>query len=351
MSRYYPGFMAALSIVLLRIAIGWHFLYEGCEKVVGTVSGKEPFSAEIYLRNANGPLGTYFRGMLPDVNSVAMLDPARLKESWKDDVSWIADQYAFTTDQQDKAQKILDVSLRWADYWFDDPENVEKIKKYYHDLGQVLATEQDPNALSFQKERAWESRRSVEADRRTLIQPLVGQEKSLREAVAKLVLPEQVKAAGATREWILSQIDKIGINSRSLAPSQASSAPPARWTSLDVLNALTMYGLIAIGGCLILGFLTPLAALSAAAFLAMIYLSMPPWPGLPPNPKAEGHYLIVSKNLIELIACFVVATTPNAHWIGLDALFFGARRRRRLAAQAARRREQQAERRQTVHVA
>ena len=68
----------------------------------------------------------------------------------------------------------------------------------------------------------------------------------------------------------------------------------------------------------------------------MIYLSMPPWPGLPPNPKAEGHYLIVSKNLVELIACLVIATTPSGHWIGLDALFFGARRRRRLAARAAR---------------
>ncbi len=63
----------------------------------------------------------------------------------------------------------------------------------------------------------------------------------------------------------------------------------------------------------------------------MIYLSMPPWPGLPTNPRAEGHYFIVSKNLIELLACLVVATTPSGHWIGLDALFFGARRRRRLA--------------------
>src|SRR6185437_8355820 len=60
----------------------------------------------------------------------------------------------------------------------------------------------------------------------------------------------------------------------------------------------------------------------------MIYLSMPPWPGMPPNPKAEGHYFIVSKNLIELIACLVIATTPTGYWIGLDALVFGARRRR-----------------------
>ena len=129
----------------------------------------------------------------------------------------------------------------------------------------------------------------------------------MRDAVANLARPDQKKLVGALE---------------------------TEWTSLDLLNQLTIFGLIAMGICLIAGFLTPLAALSAAAFLAMIYLSMPPWPGLPPNPKAEGHYWIVSKNLIELIACLVIATTPSGHWIGLDALCFGARRRRRLAAAA-----------------
>ncbi len=85
-------------------------------------------------------------------------------------------------------------------------------------------------------------------------------------------------------------------------------------------NWLTTYGLCAIGVCLILGFLTPLAAICAAAFLALIYLSIPPWPGLPPNPRTEGHYWIVSKNLIELIACLLIAVTASGHWFGLDAL-------------------------------
>jgi uncharacterized membrane protein YphA (DoxX/SURF4 family) len=344
MSRYYPGFLAALFIVLLRIAIGWHFLYEGCEKVQSTWEGKEPFSAEIYVRNATGPLGSYFRGMLPDVNSLAMLDPVRLKVAWKDDVTFIGDHYGYTQEQRDQAQKTLDESLRWADYWFDDPANVEKIEKYNHDLGQVLAIEQDPDALSYQKERAWDARRSVEADRRSLIQPLAAQDKMLREGVANWANGSQIKAAGATREAVLTLLEKVGISSGAPGDSKLTAVPPVRWTSLDVLNVLTMYGLIAIGFCLIAGFLTPVAALSAAAFLAMIYFSMPPWPGLPANPKAEGHYLIVSKNLIELIACLVLATTPSGHWVGLDALFFGARRRRRLAAQAARRREQNASR-------
>jgi uncharacterized membrane protein YphA (DoxX/SURF4 family) len=114
------------------------------------------------------------------------------------------------------------------------------------------------------------------------------------------------------------------------ATSPWSPAPDQLW----YINQMTTYGLIAIGICLIIGFLTPFSALCAAAFLAMIYLSIPPWPGTPPNPKAEGHYWIVSKNLVELLACLVLATTPSGYWLGVDALAFGWLRRRRLARQA-----------------
>jgi uncharacterized membrane protein YphA (DoxX/SURF4 family) len=304
MSRHYPGFLAAFFIILLRVAIGWHFLYEGLEKVESTRSGHDRFSAEVYLRNATGPLAPYYRGMLPDVNGLAVLDQAKLKSSWGDEVTRIADHFGFTQEQRSQAQKILSDNLQWADYWFNDPENSEKRQKYFDDLAKVQKTERDPDALSYQRERAWEARRSVDSDRRALIQPLLERGKTLGDTVAKLATPDQQQATGLL---------------------------PARYSSLDLLNDLTMWGLVAIGGCLLAGFLTPLAALSAAAFLAMIYFSMPPWPGMPPNPKAEGHYLYVSKNLIELLACMVIATTPNGHWIGLDALFFGARRRRRLA--------------------
>jgi uncharacterized membrane protein YphA (DoxX/SURF4 family) len=304
MSRYNPGFLGAFFIILLRVAIGWHFLYEGMEKFESARSGKEPFSAEIYLRNATGPLAPYFRGMVPDVNGLAVLDPVRLKAAWRDDVDRINNHFGFNQDQRAEAQKVLDQDLQWADYWFSNPENQEKREKYYHDLREIQTTEGDPQSLSFEKERALDARRSVDADRRLLTAPLVERGKELRIAIAKLATPEQLQTAGAT-SWPLN--------------------------SLELQNLLTIYGLIAIGFCLMAGFLTPWAALGAAFFLANIYLSMPPWPGLPPNPKAEGHYLIVSKNLIELIACLAIATTPSGHWIGLDALFFGGRRRRRLA--------------------
>jgi uncharacterized membrane protein YphA (DoxX/SURF4 family) len=308
MSRYYPGILGAFFIVLLRIAIGWHFLFEGLEKVNSTVDGKTPFSAEIYVRNATGPLAPYFRGMIPDVDGRALLDPEKLKKAWTQDVERLIDHYRLNEDKTAQVRQILDENLQWADDWFQDPDASQNRQKYLHDLEQAEAAESNPQALSYQRERAWEARRGLDADRRSVTAPLIDRAKAMRESVVKLAIADQ----------------------------PISGAPAARWTSLDVANYLTMFGLIAIGFCLMAGFLTPLSAVSAAAFLAMIYLSMPPWPGLPPNPRAEGHYLFVSKNLIELIACLVIATTPSGHWIGLDALFFGARRRRRMAARAAR---------------
>jgi uncharacterized membrane protein YphA (DoxX/SURF4 family) len=310
MSRYYPGFLAALFIVLLRIAIGWHFLHEGLEKVVSTYGdrGKVPFSAEIYLRNANGPFAPYFRQMIPDVDGLARLDPERLKADWTADVSQITSHYGFDPDQQKNAQAILDENLQWATYWFDDPENAQKIKKYEHDVREMDQTERNPESLSFQKERALDARRGLEADRRSLLGPLLERRKATRDAVISLASVDQNKSSGVP-------------------------GPP--WTNLDWINRLTMYGLVAIGFCMIAGLFTRLSALSAAAFLAMIYLAMPPLPGLPPNPKAEGNYLIVSKNLVEMLACLVIATTPNGHWVGFDSILFGARRRRRLAARSA----------------
>ena len=303
-SRNYPGFLGALFLVLLRIAIGWHFLTEGLDKIESTRCGKQPFSAEIYLRNSAGPLAPQFRSMLPDVDGLALLDPAQLKSGWSETIERIENHYRFTDDQKSKAKALLEQGNAWADVWFSAYDNREAREKYLSELRKVEQTERNPDALSYERERAWETRRTLEGDRKTLTAPLVAKGQELADAVVALRTPEQQASAGNY------------------------SAP---LSFLDVANWLTTYGLCAIGICLILGFLTPLAAICAAAFLALLYLSFPPWPGLPPNPKAEGHYWIVSKNLVELIACLLIAVTASGHWFGLDALFFGARRRRRWA--------------------
>ena len=117
---------------------------------------------------------------------------------------------------------------------------------------------------------------------------------------------------------------------------QLAAAGPYKepWTEVDRINMMTTYGLLVMGLCLMLGLFTRLSATAGVLFLGQIYLSMPPWPGLPPNPLAEGHYFIVNKNLVEMFALAVLATLPTGQWVGLDAILFGRFRRAREARAA-----------------
>src|SRR5262249_33781145 len=77
---------------------------------------------------------------------------------------------------------------------------------------------------------------------------------------------------------------------------------------------------IVVGFCLLVGLLTRPAALFGALFLLMFYLAMPPLPWVPDNPRVEGHYLFVNKNIVEMLALLTLATVPSGRWLGLDAL-------------------------------
>lgn len=105
---------------------------------------------------------------------------------------------------------------------------------------------------------------------------------------------------------------------------------------LYYLDWATRWGLTALGVCLLVGFCTRFAAFGAAIFLLMTYLAFPPFPWLPTPPNNEGTYLIVNKNLIEMLALFVLMTVPSGRWFGVDGLLAwvwgavrGSRRRRK----------------------
>ncbi len=162
--RYYPGFFGALFLVLLRIAIGWHFLYEGLEKVESTRKGGKPFTAEAYLRNATGPLAPYFRGLVPDVNSLAMLDPDRLKAAWAADVERLADHYGFDKDQRDKAARGAAAERgRTPTSGSATGRTREKRTKYFHELRRGPGDRAQPQAPVV---RARAGRREAEGPRR-----------------------------------------------------------------------------------------------------------------------------------------------------------------------------------------
>jgi len=108
-----------------------------------------------------------------------------------------------------------------------------------------------------------------------------------------------------------------------LTPEQKALAPfqPTKEANLiDYLDLVTPWALAVMGGCLILGLFSRLAALAAAFFLLMTYLAVPSYPWLPTPPASEGNYFFVNKNVIEMLALLVLAVTPTGRWFGLDAI-------------------------------
>jgi uncharacterized membrane protein YphA (DoxX/SURF4 family) len=105
-----------------------------------------------------------------------------------------------------------------------------------------------------------------------------------------------------------------------LTPEQWAAGPtPKERSATQLIDLMNMWGLTIIGACLIAGLFTRFASLSGAVLLTTYYLSFPPWPGVIENPMAEGHYLIVNKNLIEIIALLMLATSGVGRWLGVDA--------------------------------
>jgi uncharacterized small protein (DUF1192 family) len=92
------------------------------------------------------------------------------------------------------------------------------------------------------------------------------------------------------------------------------------WNHTDWIDGMTRYAITAIGACLILGLFTRTACLGGACFLILVYLAMPAFPWLPESSRAEGHYLFVNKNVIEMLALLALATTRSGRWLGLDGL-------------------------------
>ena len=91
-------------------------------------------------------------------------------------------------------------------------------------------------------------------------------------------------------------------------------------TGIQIVNIANEWGLTLIGLALILGIFTRIASSSGIAMLAMYYLAYPPFGGFSYGAATEGNYLIVNKNLIELVCLLILAFTRSGLFFGLDKL-------------------------------
>ena len=101
---------------------------------------------------------------------------------------------------------------------------------------------------------------------------------------------------------------------------------------IALVDAVNIGGQILIGLLLITGTLTRAASLAGVALLLLYYLANPPLVGLGLTVPADGHYLVVDRNLIEMLTLAFLAALPVTALPGVDRWF--VRRRQAALAEA-----------------
>ncbi len=303
-------------LVVLRLSLGCHFLYEGIWKI----RHAEEFSAKGFLLQAKGPMAPLFYRMVPDVDGrvrlrieqrqfeedgkkVVRFVSACYVDSWQETMERFTSFYQMTAEQQAEAQKLLRQYLDLMDRFLRD--NQKEIEGYLRSLEDFEARAGASGSARFEEARLWEQQRKLwaEAAHWTGQMDQMGQQFHL--ALWKILDAEQ-RAKG-----------QVG-----LVPPPPDRLPVRllgiqSWSGL--LDKMVTYSLTAIGICLMLGLCTRLAAFGGAAFMLMILATQPPWPTIyPPFPEVVGHSLLVDKNFVEMVALLVVMTTGAGRWAGLD---------------------------------
>lgn len=98
--------VAIALLVLVRVAIGWQFLYEGLWKLQSQ-STATPWTARGYLVNAQGPFRDHFRSLAGDPDDLTWLDYDTVAQRWDDWKTAFAAHYKLTDAQKDQLEKML----------------------------------------------------------------------------------------------------------------------------------------------------------------------------------------------------------------------------------------------------
>lgn len=408
------GGFAIIFIVILRLSIGWQFLYEGLWKC-HSMQTSHPWTAAGYLKNAQGPFRDTFRSMTGDPDELNWLDYDSMEKKWdawydrflahhpdltkkqKSDIETIFNgkkEYRSKLSKlpkevrfgptlglvvkYDAKAKVLIAGgkiykgpdkkpLKTPDGKIlkatphlntkemrglermgrkslkmhpNDVENTKLVKEYqkaikrFKDLSKRFSYKEQLRAsLKGDPERAAivnpDGRRIGKIDRYKEMLKKFEKDLSksqqdfqqdhlnyqwgkIQEMRAELVNP--IKAMEANMK---TDIDKH------LTVKQLQRGPvPPEPSKMSSVNQATIWGLLILGGMLLTGFGTRIAALGGVVMLLSFYLVSPPWPGVPPAPGPE-HSLFVNKNLIEMIALIGIAFMPTGQWFGIDRWLYG----------------------------
>lgn len=291
---------SVVLLVVLRVSLGFHFLYEGVWKIA-----HPEFTAEPFLTEAKGPAAEIFYAMVPDIKGRDRLtvredeDGVKVSsnvtvERWTELLDRVKHRFALSPDQEKAADKELQQATAMLSNYLNG--NAEEIRGYFISLANWEERKAEGgNGTDTEKKRVWDKQKELRAQLNGWITEIEAIEAHYHQGLLDVLTEEQREASNL----------------------------PVAWTQMDFMNLMVSYSLSAIGLCLIIGLCTRLAALGGGAFMIMIVLTQPGWPTIyPPAPPVVGHSLLVNKDFVEMVALFTLATFPAGRWGGLDFFLY-----------------------------
>lgn len=342
-------------LVLLRLAIGWHFFYEGWKKVENhytyTPNESKYWSSKPFLQQSKGPLAKYILAIVGDPDQQA-LDRLTLKDGkvsdalqqhWNGYVARFTAHHELDDAQKAQAEELKNDALEKAQLWLSgveptawavlpatsgsseeivaaklqgfasDPSTIYQVPKnlYYRDENVETNVPQRVGDLRSQIEDI----RSIESKEHYVfgspIRPDLPALKSEKNNLRKQLTDD-------LDGFLTRRLEKIPLKGPQTTTVRGPVPPEREWI-VQMSDRYLPYVLTGFGIALFMGIFTRLAAFLAAGFLLTIYVTIPAFPWID-VPRQESEYLFINKNIIELLALMVLTTVPTGRWFGLDAI-------------------------------
>lgn len=342
--------MAFLSILALRLIVGFHFFNEGVDKL----NDKGGWTAEYFLKGAKGPLAPHFHAMADDADGRKQLCIAKTeKDNGKE--KYVVDPkitFAIWQDFVDRATSY---------YGFGSPEKIKELTAARADSDE-MANQLDAqiNALRQQPRDAQVALEShkialedwINANRIEILAHFESESRlagfdrdgQSKQDVATWVtsLREQVDSIRKARSQELTkwkyEVDEIWdsfetqINDIAIEEQQRESGAlplhrPHQQTNskLSWINRIIPWFDTIVGVLLMIGLFTRSASLAAALFLLSVCLTQPFW-----VPGTDATW----PQGIEMFACLVLFAFCAGRFGGLDYFFTPSRKPDPTAANA-----------------
>ena len=284
-----PRLLSVLGVamlVILRLTIGWHFFSEGVDK---RRSGN--WTATPFFANARGPLAERFRGMVWDQDGSLRLNRDRTMTELNRFRLRAVQHYGFDEQQDQRSKSVLKEAGKDFDWIVQ--QNAADLEEFEFGKERLKSLQEDER-----QRRNRDGVTSLGEQRDAILREWRGKGASTLTQMNKLWNAYEASInALATREQVKDH-DYLRIGQ-----------PSNSWMDTATIDWTLPYFDIVIGLLLLLGLFTPAAALAAAVFLGSVFLSQYP----PDTGPSSTMY-----QLIESMACLVLAATGAGRFAGLD---------------------------------